>query len=371
MLEPKSENTKIALFLPNLSGGGAERITVYLAEGFAKKGFQTDLVLSQAIGPYLSQVSPDVNLVDLDVPRALLSVKSLAHYLRAKKPTAIISALNYTNLLALLAARLSGFRGKTIVTIHNQLTVPSEKSPSLKAKVIMSLMRRFYSIADEIVAVSNGVADDASSVLNLRRDRVKTIYNPVISDAVLARGKEMPNDDWLKTPGPPVALAIGRLHEQKDFPNLLRAFRHVRDKLECRLIILGEGPDRPELESLVRELKLENSVKLPGFVDNPYAYLNYANVFVLSSKWEGLPTVLIEALAFGKAIVSTNCKSGPDEILQNGEFGALVPIGDSKALAEAIHKAMLAPIQYNAVQARKRFTYERSIESYLDLILQK
>ena len=365
----KDESLKVALFLPNLGGGGAERITVYLAEGFANRGVQTDLVLAKADGPYLSQVSANVNIVDLGESRALLSVGKLSTYLSRVKPSAIISALNYTNLLTLAATKLAQFDGKTIITLHNQFTVPRETKPSFKERAITYLMRRFYGYANEIVAVSNGVSDDAAVTLGLDRETVKTIYNPVISDAVLARGQEVPKEDWLNSHETPVFLGIGRFHEQKDFPNLVRAFKKVRDKVNCHLIILGDGPDRKDLEKLILELKLQDSVKLPGFADNPYAYLSRADVFVLSSKWEGLPTVLIEALAFGRKIVSTDCKSGPDEILLSGEYGTLVPVGDSELLAEAMCDALTKPkVTYDAAKASKRFTYELSIQSYLDLV---
>lgn len=358
--------TRLAIFLPSLEGGGAERVMANLAEGFAERGMATDLVLANAKGPYLAQLSGSVRVVDLRAPRVLASILPLRHYLRSSRPAALLSGLNYANLVALWAKRLSGVDTRMVVTVHNQLTTPSEAPPPFKERAIHRLMHYAYPRAHHIVAVSNGVADDLSRTAGIPRHLIHTIYNPVVSEAMLARGGEPLAHPWFGPGQPPVILAIGRFYEQKDFPNLIRAFARLAPTTDGRLLILGDGPQRPQLEGLVRQLGLEERVALPGFVDNPYAYLKRARVFALSSKWEGLPTVLIEALAFGKAIVSTNCKSGPEEILERGRYGTLVPIADDEALARALRRALTEPPpDYDPQQATARFTMESAVDAYL------
>lgn len=358
---------KLALFLPSLEGGGAERIMVNLAEGFAKRGVMTDMVLARAEGPYLSQVAPEVNVVDLKAFRVLFSTGALAEYLRTSRPDAVISALDYANLVAVWAKRLARTDTKVLVTVHNQLTVPMTGRRGLKSSAVLKLMRPFYPWADEIIAVSDGVADDVTSTTGIPRRLISTIYNPVVSDAMLAKGKGAVNSNWVKEDDPPIILGIGRFTEQKDFPTLIRAFDLVRRTHKAKLIILGEGPLRGELEALVVELGLRDSVVLPGFVDNPYAYLKRAAVFALSSKWEGLPTVLIEALALGTPIVATNCKSGPDEILQGGKYGTLVPISDIQALADGLRGTLETLGQRSQVtpEAYEPFTMDAAVDAYL------
>jgi glycosyltransferase involved in cell wall biosynthesis len=253
-----------------------------------------------------------------------------------------------------------------VVTIHNTLSLAKQNASGARAKVMPNFMRHCFPWADEIVAVSEGVADDFAAVTGLERSRITTIYNPVISTTLTEKAKEPVDHPWFAPGQPPVVLAVGRLTKQKDFPTLIRAFDCLRRERPVRLMILGEGEERMALEGSIRQLGLNDSVSLPGFVDNPYPYLSRAGVFVLSSKWEGLPTVLIEALAVGVPVVSTDCKSGPREILDDGKYGQLVPVGDSAALAKAIEKA-LNQAEPNYQEACQRFTWEASIEAYMNV----
>lgn len=366
MSQQHSRRAHLALFLPSLEGGGAERVMANLAEGFAGRGVPTDLVLASAKGPYLAQLSGSVRIVDLKAPRVLASALPLARYLRSSRPRALLSGLDYANLVALWAKGLSGSDTRVIVTVHNQLTAPRETPLSRKEVWIRRLMRYAYPRAHRIVAVSDGVADDLSRTVGIPRRLIHTIYNPVVSEAVRAKGDVPLAHPWFAPGQPPVILAVGRFYEQKDFPTLIRAFARLAPISDSRLLILGDGPQRPQLEALVRQLGLEERVALPGFVDNPYAYLKRSRVFALSSKWEGLPTVLIEALAFGKTIVSTDCKSGPDEILEHGRYGTLVPIADDEALALALKRALARPSPgYDPEQATARFTMASAVSAYL------
>ncbi|NLO89188.1 MAG: glycosyltransferase, partial [Clostridia bacterium] len=187
-----------------------------------------------------------------------------------------------------------------------------------------------------VVAVSQGVADDLVKTTGLMRELIKVIYNPIVTPELLEKAKESIGHPWFKPGQPPVILSAGRLTAAKDFPTLIHAFARVRAERLARLMILGEGEERPNLESLVRELGLESDVSMPEFVENPYAYMARAAVFVLSSAWEGFGNVLVEAMAVGTPVVSTDCPSGPAEILEGGKWGKLVPVGDVEKLAKAL-----------------------------------
>lgn len=327
---------KLALFLPSLGGGGAERVMVTLAKALAERGFSVDLVLAKAEGPYLGDVPEEVRVVDLGARRVLYSLPGLVRYLRRERPAAMLSALNHANIVAIWARSLSRVATRLVVAEHNTLSLSTENAPSLRARVMPLLIKRFYPLAETVVAVSRGVAEDLVALTGLPPDKVKVIYNPVVTPELFAKAEEPLDHPWFQPGEPPVILGVGRLTKQKDFPTLIRAFALVRKERPARLMILGEGEDRPQLEALVWELGLEEDVALPGFVDNPYKYMKRAAVFVLSSAWEGLPTVLIEALALGTPVVSTNCLSGPAEILEGGRWGSLVPAGDESRLAGAV-----------------------------------
>ncbi|MGB9554008.1 MAG: glycosyltransferase, partial [bacterium] len=306
---------KLALFLPSLHGGGAERVKVNLAQGFAERGLKVDLVLAKAEGPYLSRVSSKVRVVDLRAKRVLYSLPALVQYLRRERPAALLSALNHANVVAIWAKKLACVKTRLVATEHTVLSQSTENTSSLRGRLMPLLIRLFYPWADAVVAVSRGVAEDLSSMTGLPLNKIKVIYNPVITPELFAKAEEPVDHPWFRPGEPPVILGVGRLTAAKDFPTLIRAFALVHKERPARLMILGEGEDRPELEALVRELGLEQDVALPGFVENSYKYMKRAAVFVLSSRWEGLPTVLIEALALGTPVVSTDCPSGPKEIL--------------------------------------------------------
>ena len=364
---------KLALFLPSLHGGGAERVKVNLAQGFAERGLKVDLVLAKAEGPYLSRVSSKVRVVDLRAKRVLYSLPALVQYLRRERPAALLSALNHANVVAIWAKKLACVKTRLVATEHTVLSQSTENTSSLRGRLMPLLIRLFYPWADAVVAVSRGVAEDLSSMTGLPLNKIKVIYNPVITPELFAKAEEPVDHPWFRPGEPPVILGVGRLTAAKDFPTLIRAFALVHKERPARLMILGEGEDRPELEALVRELGLEQDVALPGFVENPYKYMKRAAVFVLSSRWEGLPTVLIEALALGTPVVSTDCPSGPREILKGGECGLLVPPGDPKKLAEGIlriltDKALACELAEKGRRRATDFTVDKAVEQYLTLI---
>jgi glycosyltransferase involved in cell wall biosynthesis len=359
---------RVAFFLPNLHGGGAERVTVNLAEGMTVRGVPVDLVVGAGTGALRDQLPQGVQLVDLRSPRVLRSLVPLTSYLQREQPRVLISSLSHANVLALWAARLAGGRTPVIVTVHNTMSQSTPQQGRLLGRVWPWLLRIFYPWARHVVAVSEGAADDLARTAGLPRSMVKVVYNPVLTPSILAQRRESPDHPWLGAGQPPVVLGVGRLTRQKDFGLLIRSFAAVRERRCARLIILGEGEQRTELEGLVRELGLERDVSLPGYRDNAMAYMARSKVFVLSSAWEGLPTVLIEALAAGTQLVSTDCPSGPREILQGGRLGALVPVGDIDSMTQAINDALERPGPAVSSEALVPFTQDAAVGHYLSLV---
>jgi glycosyltransferase involved in cell wall biosynthesis len=358
----------IAFFLPSLGGGGAERVIINLAQGIAERGLRVDLVLAAAEGAFLEQLSTSVRLVDLHSPRVLRSLVPLARYLRRERPKVLVSSMNYANLIAIWAAKLARRGTPVVVTVHSTLSQSNRLQGGPYVGPWRYLLRTFYPWATSVVTVSRGAADDFVRVLGLPRDLVEVVYNPVITPAVLAAAREAPDHPWFAPGQPPVILGVGRLTRAKDFPTLIRAFAEVRRQRAARLIILGEGEDRPALAALAQELRVADDVALPGFQENALAYMAGSALFVLSSAWEGLPTVLIEALAAGTRVVATDCPSGPREILQDGRLGALVPVGDPAALARAMLDALEQPGGAVPWDALMPFTMEAAVDNYLHLI---
>jgi glycosyltransferase involved in cell wall biosynthesis len=358
----------LAFFLPGLHGGGAERIVLNLTEGIAERGLPVDLVLAAAIGPLSNQIAPGVRLVDLASPRVMRSVGPLARYLRRERPRAMISSMSHANLVTLWAAKLARTGTPVVVTEHNTMSQSALEQGPLERALWPLALRAFYPWARHVVAVSRDAADDLARSVGISRERVQVIYNPVIVPGMSARARRSPDHPWFRPGEPPVVLGIGRLTRQKDFPTLVRAFADLRRQRPARLIILGEGEARCALEGLVAALELSNDVELPGFRDNPLGYLGASALFVLSSAWEGLPTVLIEALAAGTRVVSTDCRSGPREILQDGRLGTLVPVGDVAALSAAMAAALDCPPPRVPAAALEPFTREAAVDNYLRLI---
>lgn len=361
--------TRLAIFLPSLAGGGAERAMVNLAHGFASFGCTVDMVLAQAKGPYLSEVHEPVRIVDLKASRGLTSIPALARYLRSEQPLALISVLDFANIIALWARWLAGNRTRILVNEQNTISRSARNSARLRQRMVPYLVKLFYPWADYVVGNSQGVADDLSRTTGLPRQRIDMLYNPVVTPDLRKKARESLEHPWFEEGQPPVVLAVGRLTKQKDFPTLIRAFAQVHRHIPARLLILGEGPDRPALEELVKQLNLSGDVALPGFVENPYAYMSRASMYVLSSRWEGLPTVLIEALYCGSPIVATDCPSGPQEILADGQYGELVPVGNVDSLAQAIEAGLTGKISPPGQESWQPFSLEAVVDQYLDLLL--
>jgi glycosyltransferase involved in cell wall biosynthesis len=367
----KPGSARIAIYLHTLYNGGVERVMFNLIQGFLDRGTAVDLVLDFLIySPFEKLIPPGTGLIKLEAHKFPHRLPRLVGYLQDRRPDALLSATHFANEIACLARRLARVRTRLVISEHTNLAadISDSKSP-LRRLMLPWTTRTIYPWADDIVAVSNGVADGMCRVSGLGRSDVHTIYNPINFARLRAAAKEPVDEPWFLPGKPPVILAIGRLEQQKNFPNLIDAFAQLRQMREARLIILGEGSQRESLAGLIANLGLDSEVSLPGFVTNPPAYMAKAKLFVMSSSWEGMPVSLIEALALELPIVSTDCPSGPAEILDGGKYGELVPMNDSNALAAAMERGLSAGGKPVGMEWLKQFDSDTITESYLELLL--
>ncbi len=361
---------RIALFFPSLESGGVQRFMLTLSQGLMDRGEAVDLVLVEAKGAMLAQAPEGARVVDLHARRALQAIGPLAAYLRREKPAALLSAQTHVNAAAVAAAKFARSQTRIVVSERNHLSASVDNAQSPGDRLRPLLIRLFYPGAAGVAAVSEGVAADMVKRAGIAAERVRVIYNPVDLERVaLLAGAPCPHA-WLEAGEPPALVAVGRLSPQKDYPTLLRAFAQVRKQRPARLIIVGEGPQREALAALAAALGIERDTALAGYRDNPFAWTARAGAFVLSSRWEGFPNALVEALACGAPVVSTNCPSGPAEILENGRYGKLTPVGDADALAEAICATLDDPLPGAVMRARAAdFSVERAVRAYREALL--
>lgn len=359
---------KVSILLPDLIGAGAQRVMANLAKGLLEHELEVDLVLVRAEGPYLAEIAKGVRVVDLRSRRVATSILPLVRYLRSERPDVLLSALDHVNVGALLARRLSRVSTRVIPTVHVSYLAEGTGRPGRRTLVVYAMAKWCYRWADAIVAVSRGTAEEVVRTTGVPPRRVRAIYNPAISPKIHELANAQLEHPWFGPGQPGVVLGMGRLQPEKDFSTLIRAFALLRPDRDLRLLILGEGSERDRLERLVHQLNLTEHVSLPGFAGNPFAYLARSSLFVLSSATEALPTVLIEALALGVPVVSTNCRNGPGEILNDGQYGRLVPVGDAAALAGAMRDALSQPRRKVPQEALRRFTFDAAVAEYVKLI---
>ena len=394
----------IALILPDLGGGGVARSMLHLARGLIDRGHRVDFVLFQPIIRYHDEVPKDAGLftwgnqpdkgteedaatvlarvVQLPTrpqpldwlrmasalrwdpfcvldPPLLHQARAVASYMDLVKPDCVLPSLSRAKAAALLACRFLAEHPPVVPIVHSFVSRYRHT-------------RRYRHLAGDaahFVAVSEGVSERLSAITGIPRDGITTIYNPVVNSDLELKMAEPPDHPWLVDDGAPVILSAGRLARLKDYPTLIKAFSHLAARRPCRLIILGEGRMRNGIEKLIRDLNLADRVSLPGWVENPFTYMSRAYLFVMSSRHEGLPGVLVEALACGCPCVSTDCPSGPAEILQNGQIGPLVPMGDEFALAEAMERVLARPPDAGVLRKRAAdFSANSAVRAYEQLI---
>ena len=357
---------KIALFVPSFSGGGAERVAVYIANHLSERGHTVQLVAANATGPFKEDVLMGVQQIDFKSAHIFRTLPKLVRYLREEKPDLISAFQTHANVVAVLAKVFSGGHTKLVVREGNTPSLKLKKSNLLRNRILYKIIPWLYPLADGIVAISEGVKKDLRNLLPTKT--IDVIYNPAVRADIAALASEKVEHPFFQADAPKLILSIGRLTAQKDHLTLLKAFAKVRQKLGVNLMILGVGGERQKLESFVEEHSLMDVVSLPGFVNNPYAYLAKSSVFVLSSRWEGFGIVLAEALACGAPVVSTDCPSGPAEILENGRYGVLVPVGDVDAMAGAICEILKSPLPPEmGITRAQDFSVEIGANKYLHL----
>lgn len=333
---------RLALFLPNLQGGGAERAMAHLARGLAELGYPVDLVVAVREGPYLNDIPANVRLVDLGLPGPSFApaLFPLVRYLWRERPALLLSALRIADILAAVALRMALNPCPHLVGIHTDLRCIPTFQPRSRYWQLYWLTQILYPGVRGFLPVSNGAREGFLKAYKVVPSKLLTLYNPAIPPELPALAAQPVDHPWLQQGQPPVILAVGRLSHEKRFDLLVRAFAQVKGRREARLIILGQGPLLTDLHQLAATLGVSQFVDFPGFDPNPYRYMQRAAVFALTSESEGLPTVIIEALATGLPVVSTDCPSGPRELLQGGKWGQLVPTGSPQAIAEALEIAL-------------------------------
>ena len=360
--------SRVAILLPDLRGGGVERIRLVLADEFVRAGHEVEFVLLQARGELLSEAEARFHVRSLGCTRMRQAPLRLARYLRERRPDALLAAMWPLTGIAGLATRLSGYRGRLVASEH----VDFRTTPSLKVyerQALKRFGRRIYAPCHRVVAVSEGVAESLGAAAGLPRDQIEVIQNPVrpMNPDAMTTEDRRALDGWLA--GETRLIAVGTLKRQKGYDVLLRVLADLRGRRDARLLILGEGPLRGELEALARDLGVGESLWMPGFCPNPATFLKHAHVFVLSSNWEGFGNVIVEALAAGVSVVSTDCLSGPAEILDGGRFGRLVATGDTPGMAKAIEEAAHSPDDLDRLKARAEdFRPARQAACYLELV---
>jgi glycosyltransferase involved in cell wall biosynthesis len=358
-----TQSSRIAVFASFSGAGGVERMLINLLRAFADLERDVDLLTTRTDSPHLGALPARIQRIDLGTRHSLRAIPALASYLRAHRPAVLLAAKDRAGRAAVLARRLGGTSTPILLRLGTNLSGAMAHRNALQRWLRYAPIRRTYPQIEHIVAVSRGVAEDTARIARYPAERISVIPNPVITASLQEQARQACSHPWFAGAprhGEALIVGAGRLEEQKDFPTLLAAFARLRADRPARLVILGEGAWRERLLQQARHLGIAADVDLPGFQTNPYAFLARADLFALSSRWEGSPNVLTEAMALGTPVVATDCPSGPREILDGGRYGPLVPVGDADALAAGLARALDAPTAPARLQ--------EAVEDYRDQI---
>ncbi len=355
---------RLAILAPLKEWGGIERKMLILCREFVAAGIDVEFLLTRGGRvPYPSQFPSEVRIVDLGSRGKLDALPKLIRHLRQSRPDALLTAKDHAAKVGVLASRLGRLSVPVYVKVTNTL------SQTLRRPAKRYSARWLYRRAARVIAISNGVREDLIQEFGMRPDLVEVIYNPMFTPDFPERAAQPVDHPWLQAGQPPVFMGAGRLTTQKDFVTLVDAFADLRSRRECRLIILGEGTEREAILRRAADLGVSDDVDLPGYIQDPIPWMARAGVFVLSSRYEGLGNVLVEAMAVGTQVVSTDCPSGPREILEGGRFGKLVPVGDARALAQGMAGALDQPMaKPDLIAGAERFRSATIAGQYLSLM---
>lgn len=366
------DRADVAVYVRALYNGGTDQVMLNLIEEFLARGHSVALVVDvdNIYSPYRDRLPKAVQYIVLEAERPWARILKLYRFLLRERPRSLLCAGFFPNVFAIMARHLSGIDVRVVVTEHNTPTINRQLASAWQPRRWFLLFARlFYPHADAVVAVSNGTAADLADAIGIERGQVRCIYNPIVNSGLYQQSQEAVDDAWFTDSKVPVVIALGRLEPEKNFALLLHAFARVRAEMACRLVIFGDGSEREMLEALVSSLNLSDCVQLRHFVPNPHAYTAKAALLAASSICEGLSNVLVEAIALGTPVVSTDCPFGPREVLNAGEYGTLVPVGDARRLADA----MLACLGNRPLPAPdawlEQFTTRRSADRYLELLI--
>ncbi len=367
---------KVAIYIDSLRGYGADKVLLKIAEGLAGLDVDVDMVTAKKVGEISSQINPRVNLIDFGSSRFNLikNVIGLTRYLIDQKPAILFSSIHFNNVTsacAMVLARLLGVKSKLVVRQANSLEYQLKGYPFPVGALMYPLIKMAYKKADLIICPSKGLLSDLTKFMKVEESKIQLVYNPTVTADIFEKAKQEIDHPWFKSKSCPIIVAAGRLKPQKDFKTLIHGFARVkRNFTDAKLVILGEGSQRQELENLITKLGITEDVDLIGFQENPYAFIAKADVFVLSSIYEGLPNILIEALALKTKIVATNCPSGPAEILKFGKYGSLLPTNSpfllEAAIAEALEQKACNWAEFNPVED---FEQKSQVEKYGQIFL--
>jgi len=363
----------VAFFLPSLEPGGTERNVVNLANNINKQNYVLSLVLGKSEGDFIKKLNKDISIISLDATSSLKLFFKLIKYFKENNPDIFVSAFSRVNIICIVSRIFSGSKTKIIATEHAVFSflpvIAKTSGRRFFARFFLPFMAKIiYPKADAIICVSRGIADDLLKITHCSKI-IKTVYNPVISESICELTKEPVSHSWFLDQKIPLIIAVGRLVKCKDYPTLLNALSLVIKERPAKLAILGRGPEEIKLKKLVYDLGLFKNVDFLGFQDNPFKYMSKATVFALSSLQEGFGNVIIEAMACGVPVVSTDCPVGPGEIIENGKSGMLTPVGDYKALAKAIleildNSSLAKKLSEEGFKRAKDFSVKKSVEEY-------
>jgi len=352
-------------------GYGSERYTLQLVNALAAQGRAVDLILQDKGTTLINDVDPRVRQIEIGTRNPFSTVLFLARYLKTSPPRALITVMEKPSLLGIVASVLARYKN-IVPTIHFDIDTYAQNEYALRRNVLRLLVALFYRYAPVAVGVSDGASEKLQHWVG-PRTKVVTILNGFDLSFLRNRSREKVSFPWLTHKTVPVVIGCSRFVPLKGFDVLLKAFARVKATSPARLILLGDGKQRPALEALVKDLGIENDVAMPGYVSNPQAWFAASDVFVFSSRSEGFGNVLVEALASGVRVISTDCLSGPRQILDSGKYGTLIPVDDVPALASALLGALRSPsdeMQRGAAQQYldARFSLEFMAVSYLSLV---
>jgi glycosyltransferase involved in cell wall biosynthesis len=362
---------KIGLYIPSMNGGGAEKVYFILANYFVNKGFQVDLLLTKKEGAYIKQLDEKINIIELSSKRVSLDIYGLRKYMKNSNPDVVMSAMTHCNIILSVSSFFMKCKIPIIVSEHSNFSGSLKEMKPIQRFIFKFIGGLIYRKQRYIVAVSEGAKQALCSELKLKEDFINVIYNPFEIRKIQKDSSAGVLHQWLeKSRKFKTLISVGRYTEAKDFFNLISAFEIVKKNIDARLIILGDGGLRLQLQSFITEKNMQNCIDLYGFVSNPFSYISKADLFVLSSKREGLSNVLIESMICGVPLVATDCPSGPKEILENGKWGKLVPVSDPEALSNAILLTLSEPNYFDYSDRVKVFDHRYIGDQYLEYMRQ-